>query len=148
MMLNNRYDEIRQQKDPPYLQAGAGFGNVSLTRSAFSVTCTPDERDISKGLEALYGEIARVYQHGFTESELERARLRYTRIMEQSVREKDNTYSVAFTEEYTRNFIEDEYIPGIEYEYILFKKAAEEITVDDINSLADRYITFRLQYQF
>ena len=49
IMLNNRYDEIRQQKNPPYLKAGAGFGNVSLTGSAFSVSCTPDEKNILTG---------------------------------------------------------------------------------------------------
>ena len=141
IMLNSRYDEIRQQKNPPYLKAGAGFGNVSLTRSAFSVSCTPDEKDIMKGIDVLYGELARLYQHGFTESELERAVSRYYRIMENSVQEKDNTYSSAFTEEYTRNFIEDEYIPGIEYEFDLFKNAVSGITIEDINSLAEKYIT-------
>ncbi len=141
MMLNSRYDEIRQQKNPPYLKAGAGFGNVSLTRSAFSVSCTPDEKNILRGVDVLYGEIARVYQHGFTKSELERAKSRYSRIMQHSVQEKDNAYSLSFTEEYTRNFIEDEYIPGIDYEYMLFEKAVKEITVEDINALADKYIT-------
>ena len=141
MMLNSRYDEIRQQKNPPYLKAGAGFGNVALTRSAFSVSCTPDEKDILKGFDVLYGELARVFQHGFTETELERAKKRYYTIMENSFREKDNTYSPAFTEEYTRNFIEDEYIPGIAYEFMLFKKAVPEITLEEINSLAGKYIT-------
>ena len=141
IMLNSRYDEIRQQKNPPYLKAGAGFGNVSLTKSAFSVSCTPDEKNIIKGIDVLYGEIARVYQHGFTESELERAERRYYRIMENSFQEKDNTYSLAFTEEYTRNFIENEYIPGIEYEFDLFKKAVSDIKVEDINILAEKYIT-------
>ena len=141
IMLNSRYDEIRQQKNPPYLKAGAGFGNVSLTRSAFSLYCTPDEKDILKGVDALYGEIARLYQHGFTESELERAVSRYYRIMENSFQERDNTYSPAFSEEYTRNFIENEYIPGIEYEFDLFKKAVSDITVEDINSLTGKYIT-------
>ncbi len=140
-MLNSRYDEIRQQKNPPYLKAGAGFGNVSLTSSAFSVSCTPDETDILKGIDALYGEIARVYQHGFTEPELERAVSRYYSIMENSFKEKDNAYSLSYTEEYTRNFIEDEYIPGIEYEFRLFEEAVRDISLENINSQAEKYIS-------
>ena len=141
IMLNSRYDEIRQQKNPPYLKAGAGFGNVSLSNSAFSVSCTPDEKDILKGVDALYGEIARVYQHGFTKPELERAKSRYKSIMENSFKEKDNAYSLSYTEEYTRNFIEDEYIPGIEYEFRLFEKAVKDISLDNINLLSEKYIS-------
>ena len=140
IMLNNRYDEIRQQKNPPYLKAGAGFGNVSLTGSAFSVSCTPDEKNILTGIDVLYGELARLYQHGFTESELERAKTRYFKIMENSFKEKDNSYSSSYTEEYTRNFIEDEYIPGIEYEFRLFEKVLPSITLEEVNSLGEKYI--------
>ncbi len=141
IMLNNRYDEMKQKKDPPFLDASAGFGSVSMTRSAFSLSCTPDEKQISRGFERLMEEAARVKQNGFTETEFERAVQSYFRAMENGYRERKNTYSSSYVSEYTRNFTEGEYIPGIEYEYKLFLKLTEEITVDEVNELSDKYMT-------
>jgi zinc protease len=140
IMLNNRYDEIKQQKEPPFLDGGGGFGSVALTKSAFSIFCTPDEKDILKGFDVVTGETARIMQHGFTESEFERAKIRYYKMMENSTREKENAYSSAYTEEYTRNFIENEYIPGIEFEFELYKKLEPAITLKEVNSLVEYYM--------
>ena len=41
-MLNSRYNEKRQEKNPPFLSAGAGFGKLTSSRSVFSAVCTAD----------------------------------------------------------------------------------------------------------
>ena len=73
-MLNDRLDELRQQPDPPFLFAFSATGSFVRTRDVFFLSATVDEGGIERGLETLLTEVERVDRHGFTASELERAK--------------------------------------------------------------------------
>jgi len=65
------------------------------------------------------------------------------RMIEKVYKERDKTESRNYVSEYTRNFLVGEPIPGIEYEYELYKKYVPGITLDEVNRLADKWITDR-----
>jgi zinc protease len=140
-MLNDRYSELLQQNDPPFVSAYAGKGGFVRSREVFILNATPKEGDVDRGFEALLKEAYRVKQHGFTASELERAKTNVLRGMERQYNEREKTQSGSHASEFVRNFLVEEPIPGIEMEYELYKKYLETITLREVNKLTDEYIT-------
>ncbi len=60
--------------------------------------------------------------------------------MQQAYNERDKTSSSSFASEYVRNFLTREAAPGIPYEYQLYLKLLPEITLAEVNALAESYL--------
>ncbi|MCL2481495.1 MAG: insulinase family protein [Spirochaetaceae bacterium] len=139
-MLNNRYKERVVESDPPFASASAGFGRFVRTKSGFSAICVAEPQNITGGFTALVEELSRAKQHGFTKSEFERAKESHIKLFQHLYLEAANTRSETLAAEYSRNFLEGEFVPGIEYEYLLTIDLIKEITIDEIDELSDHYI--------
>ncbi len=139
-MLNDRYKERMQETDPPFANASAGIGKLVLTKSGFTAMCTADSGNITGGMTALVEELSRVKQYGFLESEFERAKDSYLKFFHHLYLEAANTRSETLASEYTRNFLEGEFVPGIEKEYLLTMDLIKGITLDEVDMLTDYYI--------
>ena len=141
-MLNNRFSEIAQKPDAPFLGAGASKGDFyARSRDAFTLGAGVKDGGIEQGLEALLVEARRVDQFGFLESELSRQKQAVLRAYERAYAERDRTNSGSFVSEYIGHFLDGEAIPGIEYEYRLTQQLLPTITLQDVNRLASRWIT-------
>jgi zinc protease len=141
-MLNNRFDEISEKPDAPFLAAGASKSSFfARSTEAFSLAANVKDGGVERGTEALLTEARRVDQYGFLESELDRQKADLLRGYERGFAERDKTQSGQFVEEYIGNFLTGEAIPGIEYEYNLTKRLLPSITLKDINELARKWIT-------
>ncbi|MBN1447281.1 MAG: insulinase family protein [Bacteroidetes bacterium] len=136
-MLNDRYSELLQKANPPFIYASSGMGGFVRTKDVYVLSATVKDGGIDRGFEALLIEAKRVRDHGFTETELERAKTNVLRRMEQSYNERDKTPSSRHAAELTRNYLTEEPIPGIETEYELYKKYLPTITVREVNRLID-----------
>ena len=139
-MLNARLEEISRQSDAPFLAAGVSSGRLVRPTSAAALQAIVDGNDVGPALEALVVEMRRVLEYGFTETELERARQNRMRFIEQIYRERDNTDSDIFAEEYIRAFLEGEAFPGIAYERDLHEQLLPEISLEEVNELARTYL--------
>lgn len=140
-MLSNRYQELTKKPNPPFLFAGGGYSSFIGDASAFAVVSALKSDDMMKGYNALLTELFRAYQNGFTKTELERTKKEMLRAMESNVKEKDKTESTDLAAEMARNFTRGESMPGIEYEYELYKKFIPEITIEELNALMKSYIS-------
>ena len=69
-------------------------------------------------------------------AEFERAKVNLITSMERSFKEKDKTESSNYVEEYIRNFLTNEPIPGIEIEYQYHKDLLPAISLQDVNAIA------------
>ena len=136
-MLNQRFTEIGRQADSPFLAAGVLRGSLARPAEYYGLAANVHEDSLLVGLEAIVTEAERVRRHGFTESELERQKRETLRAYEQAFNERNNTNSANFAREYVANYLEDEPIPGIEYEYQLVQQMLPGVTVDELNRLAD-----------
>ncbi|HZK78189.1 MAG TPA: insulinase family protein, partial [Gemmatimonadaceae bacterium] len=141
-MLNERFTEITQKPDAPFLAAGASK-DAFFARNTEGFTLDANVKDggIEVGAEALLKEARRIDQFGFLQSELDRARQNLLRAYERSFAERDKTQSGSFVQEYIGNFLHAEAIPGIEYEYKITQQLAPTITLADVNKLAKSWIT-------
>ncbi len=140
-MLNQRFSEISRKKDPPFLFAVSFQANNALGRSSiFGLVASVKNDKFQTGFQSLSTEAFRMTQHGFTITELERAKAEYLRNMESAYNEKDKTESAVFAAELSRHFEFGESVPGIELEFELAKKFVPEITLDDVNRIATSLI--------
>jgi zinc protease len=140
-MLNERLDELTQKPDAPFLAAGASKDNFfARSTEAFSIGARVNEGGVEKGLEGLVTEARRLAQFGFLQSELDRAKQNLLRGYERAYAERDKSQSASLADEYVRNFLEQEPIPGIAYEYDLARQFLGTVTLDDVNRLSKEWM--------
>ena len=141
-MLNNRLSEITQKPNAPFIGAAAGKGTfVGRELEPFTLSAAVNDGGVERGLEALLVEAKRVDQFGFLQSELDRAKTSMLRGYERANAERDKTNSDAFADEYARNYLDGEAIPGIEYEYATVQRLLPGITLQEVNRLGSGWIT-------
>ena len=140
-MIANRFHEITQQADAPFVYGGAEYGELVKSEDAFQMMAIPKEGKELEGLTALLLEAEKIKRFGFTNSELERAKIDYLKNLEKSYNERDNQKNHSLVREYVRNFLTQEPIPGIEWEYNTVKMMLPNLKVDMINQLAKSYVT-------
>ena len=135
-MINDRLYEIGHRPDPPFLYAVSETDSLVRTADVDQQEAGVPEGGVLRGLEALLTEIERVHRHGFTEGELERTKKSLLRAYERTWVQRENRSSGSYAAEYSRNFLEDEPIPGIAAEVEMARRFLPEITLDEVNALA------------
>lgn len=135
-MMNARLSELTLRADPPYLRAGTDRGIFVRTKEAASMMALVPEQGIERGLEALVTEWTRAAKFGFTAAELEREKRDTLRGYEAAFAERDKEESADLAAEYIRNFISQEPLPGITYEFGLVQRFIPEITLEEVNKVA------------
>jgi zinc protease len=140
-MLNFRLYELLSQAEPPYIFGRSVKASLVKTKNVYELAAAVKEDGVEKGLETLLTESSRVRQNGFTQSELDRTKDELLREIEQIYKERDKTSSDNFAGEYQRNFLEDEPIPGIRYEFELSQAIIPEITLEEVNNMVNILMT-------
>ncbi|MFP4369499.1 MAG: M16 family metallopeptidase [Candidatus Kapaibacterium sp.] len=136
-MLSMRLQEYLQKPESPFnFVAQGGLGGFIGDVEALTLVGIIKSGQIEKGVETLLIEGFRADKHGFNKSELDRAKEQMMSMIEKYYNERDKNESMNYAQEYMRNFIEDESMPGIEYEYNLYKQFLPTISLDEINELA------------
>ena len=141
-MLNNRLQEIAHKPEAPFLYAGADYGPfVSRSLDVYSLYAAAKENQIEKSIEAILTENERVHQFGFTLTELEREKKDLLSMYEKLAKESDKTESVSYADEFIRNYLTLECIPGIQKEFEIVKEFLPGITLEEINKLGQEWTT-------
>ena len=137
-MLNARFREITQKPNPPFIFANGSFSSFMKGYNQFSVSAGTGTNDPAKAVKVLINEVERVNQFGFIAAELERAKKNLYANYESSFKSKDKTESGNFVEEYLTLFLEGDAAPGIENEFTYVKQFLPEITLADVNKMAEK----------
>ena len=132
---------MTQRPNPPFINAGVGRSGLVRSADAFSFGALVSDTGTARGLAAILTELERAGRHGFTQSELDRARTNYLRGIEQAWTERDKTESDVFTGEYVSNFLTGEGIPGIAFEYSQAQRELPRVQVADLNALARQWLS-------
>jgi zinc protease len=142
-LLSGRFAEMAQKPDAPFLDADTSRGLFVNTAEATTLSALVPDAGVERGLAALFTEADRVARFGFTETELDRFRLNYQQAFAQLAASNDEHTSESLADEYIRNFMQQEPIPGIAYENGLVQRFLPEITLTDINALARDWVPDR-----
>lgn len=141
MMLNNRLSELTQKPNPPFIYGYTYYGNMMRAMDAYFSVAMAGNNQLLDAIKALTEENERVARFGFEASELERTKKALWSKLEQQYKDRDKVESGKLVWSYLFNFMQDEPIPGIEFEYDYVQKVLPEITVEDLNALAKQWIT-------
>jgi zinc protease len=140
-MLNERFSEITQKPDAPFVQAFSGRGGFVRTADAFTLGAVVADGGVERGLEALLVEAERVARHGFTAGELDRYKLNLLRSFERAHAERARTNSALYANAYIGHFLRGTPIPGIEFEYQLAQQMVPGIELEEVDRLAREWMT-------
>lgn len=137
-MLNDRLYEIGHRPDAPFLYAFSDSDTIVRAGQVDQQEVGVEPGRALEGLRALLTEIERVRRHGFTEGELARTKLALLRAYEQTLVERDARSSGSYAAEYSRAFLVDEPIPGIDVEVDMVTTYLPTITLEEVEALAGR----------
>lgn len=146
-MLNARLQELSQQPNPPFISGSVRNGSffVAKTKDAFSGSVSCNQNNILGGISTLIGEMERVRQHGFTESELQRAKANYlSRILTQ-YNERNKRENSSFVSLCLNNFLEGEPMMTPEFKQEAYTKIAQSTTLKEVNDKAKELISDKNQ---
>lgn len=139
-VMNERFTEISQQADAPFVGAFSYYGELVKSKDAFINIVIPKEGKEIEGFRALALEMEKLKRFGFTNAEVERAKTNLLKDMEKSYNERDNQNSQRLAREYIRHYLSNEPVPGIESEYETVKMILPQITTAAVNQVAKSYV--------
>lgn len=142
-MMRSRVQELVSTSSNPPFQNVVAFNSEDgyVGVGSFTVVVIPQNSDILGGMEKGLDEVYRAYQHGFTASELQRAKEEALAGYETGYNKRNDTPSGDLAMEYVRNFLDNEAVPGIAYEYALAQQFTNDITLDEINARFKSYVS-------
>jgi len=141
LMYEGRLEEMMQNPNTPFIGAFVGYGDFIGNTDAYFAQAMAKENQIDASLRALMQEDYRVLQYGFLESELNRAKEELLYRYEIAANEIDKTKSENFAQEYLKHYLRKDPIPGAKRVFNYAKKYLEEITLEEVNALAQKWIT-------
>ena len=136
-MLNDRLTELAQKADCPYLQGGVDYDQylLSKTKDAFNISILPKEGQTEAALKAAFIEARRAAQFGFTATEYQRYKQNFISQLDKQYSNKDKRYNSQFVNEYVKNYLDNEPIPGLDDYYQVMKQLAPMLPLETVNEL-------------
>jgi len=135
-MLTSRIDEMTRTQASP-INYGMTYDRKFLaakTRDAFTMAVLAKEGRSLEALDSLITCAARAMQHGFTSSELERAKRNAHTTYADWQAEADNRTSRQYADEYMDHYTNGGYIPGVQAESQMLIDEVERATLDEVNA--------------
>ncbi len=139
-MLGHRLALTVEQAKPPFILGAAQFQKSMPGYKSFSMSAGLNREGLQSAMNTLVQETQRARKYGFTVVELDRAKKNYWRALQSAYAEKDKTPSHVYAQEYIRNFLVGESIPGIVEELRLNKELLPSITVQEMNAFAQKVL--------
>ena len=140
-MYNSRISELMQNPNTPFIGAYVGYISFLGNSDAYLAQIYAKENQLEEALKVIMQEDFRVLKHGFLESELVRAKDELLNSYEIAANEIDKTENRRFAQEYLNHFLRNDPIPGAKRIYNYAKNYLDEITLEEVNALAEKWIT-------
>lgn len=143
-IINERFEEIAQKANAPFIAAGAydgDFMGIARTKEALTFVAITNDGGAEKALTSLAQEIHRLREFGVLPGEYERAKINLLKQYENLYNERAKRSNTAYTEEYKDYFIHGGYIPGIALEKQLMEQIAAAVTPQQVSEYIKEMIT-------
>jgi len=141
MMSHDRISELLQKGTPPFISGNISYSEFVPGYEVFSVSAMakPDQEDLA--LKALYAEAQRICKHGFTQSELNRAKINMLTSIESRYKQRDKINNDEYAYNIKENYIKGEPLTSIEFDWEFVQKVLPTISVEEISAQVNKWIT-------
>lgn len=137
-IISQRFSELTQQANPPFLFAGTSFQEFIRGYRAFTSFIFLGDKPIQAAIDSVIKTTESVKKYGFLQSELDRAKMSLLNQTESAYKDADKTESSRFVDGYVNNFLEGTPITGIANRYKFLQQALPDITLAEVNAIAKK----------
>jgi zinc protease len=140
-MLNNRLQEKLNTPDPAFISGYSYYSTMTQETDAYTIRTTALPADPIRSFKAVLMENERVKQHGFTQSELDRAKKSILSRAEKSFNERDKQESRRLASACIGHFGYNMPNAGPEANYYFNQAILPTIKLEEVNGLTDELLS-------
>ena len=140
-MFNNRLSELSMEPEATFVGAGSYYGELVKLKDAYIAVYIAKQGQEVAAYKDLLTQLEKMRRYGFTHAELERVKKEMLAAYEKSYNERSTVRNIAYAQEYINNYLSDEPIPGIAWEYETVQQILPMLSVDMLNQLAQNLVT-------
>ncbi|QFQ12698.1 insulinase family protein [Pseudoprevotella muciniphila] len=142
MALNKRFDELSQQEDCPFNEAGCDYGTyiMSKTKDAFNVNIMPKPGKSAEALKVVMQELERAHRFGLTGSEVIRAREEIMSAKEAQYNNREKQYNNHYVQKFVRSYLDGTPASNIETEYQILQMVAPQLPAETYSELVKEMV--------
>jgi zinc protease len=138
-MLSRRFEEAENDPDSKTVGSWGGIWRWAANSRFYSMGTQPKTGSAEEALKELLLEKESMRRYGFTQSELERAKLSLISYLEKSLSEKDRMESRSYIRGFTSHFLIGEDMADIEWELDAVNSFLPGISLNEIKKAAGNY---------
>ncbi len=139
-MMNDRIGELLQKGNPPFISGSVGYGTLARGYDLMSISVSAHPNRMDEGLKAIYTEAKRVYLHGFTASELERAKSNILTQTENRWKQQDKIGNDQFIRSMVNHYLTNEPLVSMDFEWQFVQAILPTISVEEVSAKAREWI--------
>ncbi len=126
-ILRDRFQEISQQADAPFMAVRASYGDMTRLHNALSATVFPKPDMQQAAFKLMMQEISRAVKFGFTNTEIKRTKADFTNFYENQIAKRNDRSHGQIIRGIQKNYLENAHLTDIEKEFDLVKVLFEQI---------------------
>ena len=140
-MLNNRLSELSMKPEAPFVDAGAFYEELVKEKDAFIAVYLAKQGQEVAAYKDLLTQLEKMRRYGFTNAELERVKKETLAAYEKWYNERSTVRNITRAQECIRHYLDNDPIPGEEWEYEMIQKILPALNVTALNKLAQGLVT-------
>lgn len=140
-MLGNRLNEPLHTEKPPYMGAMAYIYQKFRAKEDYTLYIVHAEGKALKATKTAVQIVEQAKRFGFTETEFERAKTNLLNQFDDAYKKREEIDNDSYAKEYRNHYLTGEPAPGIEYEFKYLKEILPQLTLEEINAVAQKYLT-------
>ena len=140
-MLNNRLSELSMKPEAPFVGAGSFYGELVKEKDAFIAVYLAKQGQEIAAYKDLLTQLEKMRRYGFTNAELERVKKETLSAYEKWYNERATVRNITRAQECIRHYLDNDPIPGEEWEYEMIQKILPALNVTALNKLAQGLVT-------
>jgi len=141
-MLTQRFEENASNPESAAIESWGGIWRWAKNSRFYSMGTQPKTGLFEDALAELLLEKEAMRRFGFTQSELDRAKLDLIAYMEEQLSEKDKTNSRSYIRSFTSHFLYGEDMADIEWEMDAVSLLLPKIGLKEISKAAKKYFSY------
>ncbi|WP_405291792.1 M16 family metallopeptidase [Algibacter sp. Ld11] len=131
-ILRERFSNITQNPDAPFIGVRAGYSNATRLHNAFNIQITPKEGKQQEAFKLAMQEINRAVKFGFTNAEINRVLVSYKSGYENQIAKLEDRSHKQIIKIIQSNYLDNNTIGDLAKEYEIAKQILNHITQEDL----------------